>query len=305
MNDLSPIDTDGYQVYWDATALAAFRECEKKYEYSILRGLRSKDESVHLTFGKFYTEALESYYYRVTVGDSHESALADVVLLTLVKSKEWYSDHPSKNRFCLVRTIIFYLEEFEHDPAETVILSTGVPAVEVPFSFRLNDRIVLTGRLDRIVRLNGEVFISDHKTTGTSPGPHYFAQWSPNPQMSLYSIAGQIILGSPIAGVILNVAHVGAGFSRFHRGMIYRSKEQNEEWLEDLEYWLDAATRAVQRKHWKMNDTSCHKYSGCQFRGLCSRAPSVREIFINTDFEVRPWNSLTTSEDSTSLAISA
>lgn len=283
--------------YWDATALAAFRECERKYEYMMIRGLRPKAESVHLSFGKFYTEALELYYILTTNGSTHELALVDTVLQTLRKTADWHSSHPSKNRFCLIRTIIFYLMEFEHDPAETLILSDGSPAVEVPFSFQFSDEVILTGRFDRIVRLNGEIFISDHKTTGSTPGPHYFAQWSPNVQMSLYSIAGQIILDSPIAGVILNVAHIGAGFSRFHRGTIYRSKEQNEEWLRDLDYWIEASDRAKARHYWAMNDTACHKYTGCQFRELCSRAPSVRELFINTDYEVRPWNPKTTSEE--------
>ena len=41
-----------------------------------------------------------------------------------------------KTRFTLLRSVVWYLEQFENDPCETVILADGRPAVELSFRCR-------------------------------------------------------------------------------------------------------------------------------------------------------------------------
>lgn len=279
-----------YQTYWDSTSLGTLKECPRKYYYMMILGLRPKGTSMHLTFGAWLTEALEHYYKHRAKNLVHDEAMAEVALEALQKSYGWVTDDSYKNRYTLIRSIIWYLEQYRNDKAETLILQDGTPAVELSFKFQLNSDISLCGHLDRVVTFQGETYIQDHKTTKSMPGPLYYAQYNPDTQMSLYSIAGQVILGSPVRGVMLDVIQVAVGFTRFDRGFTYRTPGQNEEWIADLRHWVEDSWRMADKKYYPMNDKSCNKFLGCQYREVCSRDASVRDIFLKADYEYNPWN---------------
>ena len=48
----------------------------------------------------------------------------------MYRVEDWDTDHKYKNTFTLIRSVIRYLDQYEHDPAKTVMLSNGKPAVE-------------------------------------------------------------------------------------------------------------------------------------------------------------------------------
>lgn len=155
---------------------------------------------------------------------------------------------------------------------------------------------LLCGHLDRVVQFSDHLFVMDRKTTYTAPSAYYFNQYAPNNQMSLYTIAGQIVVGSPIKGVIIDAAQVTSGYSEFARGFTFRTPDQNEEWLADLRMWTSAMETCATTGSWPMNDNSCSMYGGCKFREVCSKSPSVRESFLRSEFDQKPenekWNPL-------------
>jgi len=123
--------------------------------------------------------------------------------------------------------------------------------------------------------------------------------------MSLYSFAGQVVLGTPVRGVIIDAAQILEDESRFGRGFTYRTPAQTQEWVQDLKYWLTLAEQYAVNNYWPMNDKSCGHYrsekddrSGCPFREICGKDPSVRETFLKTQFtkleEKDRWNPLAT-----------
>jgi hypothetical protein len=136
----------------------------------------------------------------------------------------------------------------------------------------------------------------DRKTTTTTPGSYYFDQFEPNNQMSLYTLASQVILDSPIKGVIIDAAQILVDTARFVRGFTYRTSDQLDEWLKDVEYWLNLAESYAEANYWPQNDTACDKFGGCRFRQICSKSPQVREQFLNANFtKLEPeerWNPL-------------
>jgi hypothetical protein len=208
--------------------------------------------------------------------------------------------------------VVWYLDQFENDPAKTVILNDGRPAVELSFQFDLDwgPRIsrnvpgatvteestqpyILCGHLDRVVEYMDSLFVMDRKTTTTTPSAYYFNSFEPNNQMSLYTLASKVILGSPIKGVIIDAAQVLADSSRYVRGFTYRTSDQLDEYVKDLEYWFNLAESYAEADYWPMNDTACDKYGGCRFRDICSKSPSVREQFLKSAFEKgERWNPL-------------
>lgn len=233
-----------------------------------------------------------------------------------------------KNRESLIRTVIYYLDDRRNDALKTYRLADGSAAVELSFRFELafgpehdkdavqrarmtltDEEIVeagiepqpylLCGHLDRVATdPAGDLFIEDHKTTTTTPGQYYFAGYEPNNQMSLYTTAGQVVLETPVRGVAINAVQLllEPPYNRFIRGFTFRNAEQLEEWQTDLSRWLQMAEWYAENDYWPQNDTACDKFGGCRFRNVCSKAPSVRHIYLNSDFtkleEDERWNPL-------------
>lgn len=156
---------------------------------------------------------------------------------------------------------------------------------------------ILCGHLDRVVTFNEQTMVMDHKTTLMQAGSYFFDQWSPNNQMSLYTLAGQVILNTVIKGVIIDAAQILLDKPNvFTRGFTFRTAQQTEEWVTDLKIHLHMAEQYATIGYWPQNDTACDKFGGCKFRGVCSKDPSVRERFLEADFiklpEEERWNPL-------------
>lgn len=324
------------QIAWDSTSLGLIKTCARKYQYEIIDGWQSKDESIHLRFGIEFHKALEDYDRAVALGEKHEDAIRSSVQALHARVHDWIVDQDSrvgryKNNRSILQLVIDYLDHFAHDPARTVILDNGKPAVELSFRFELDwgpetaatirmlnlddddDLISMTGgnlvetkytqpyllcgHLDRVVDFNDQLYVMDRKTCTTTPSDYYFKQFEPNNQMTLYSLAGKVVLNSPIRGVIIDAAQVLIDKpNKFVRGFTLRTPAQIEEWLTDLRITLSIAESYATEGYFPMNDTACNNYGGCRFRDVCSKDPGVRHNFLKADFVQLPpesrWNPL-------------
>lgn len=307
------------QYAWDSTSLGWLKKCPRLYRYQMVEGWRPKTSSVHLRFGILYHQGLELYDRHRAEGVGHEESLIAIVgwLLEATWDAEgpWDTGLTDKNRFTLIRSVVWYLDQFgEADPAQTVVLANGKPAVELSFKMELDwgpaaavevthrehpgyqapeeasQPYLLCGHLDRIVSFLGGTYVMDRKTTKTTISQYYFDSFEPSNQMTLYTIAAKVIFETPVRGVIIDGAQIAVGFTRFARGFTYRTDAQIEEWLADLSFWLNAAEHYATSGNWPMNDTACF---GCAFRNICSKDPSVRQNFLESDFtQEDPWNPL-------------
>jgi hypothetical protein len=289
------------QFAWDSTSLGWLKECPRKYQYSMLEGWRANSESVHLKFGLLYHTALEHYDRLKAEGTEHNLAVEKVSLEAMLNARGWRPDHPYKTLENLVRSIIWYLDEFKDDPTQTIVLQNGKPAVELSFRMELDwgptgqlgsQPYLLCGHIDRLVTFAEGTYVMDRKTTGSTPGSSYFDGFSPDNQMSLYSLASKVVYKTPVKGVIIDAAQIQVGATKFARGFTYRSDTQLAEWLDDTHYWLDQSVRYAQAGHWPQNDKSCHNFGGCVFRRVCSKSPDIREKFLQSDFHREEWNPL-------------
>lgn len=288
----SPYLPDGRQYAWNSTTLGIGKECLYKYKLAVIDGWRPKDLNDDITFGHWYAAALESYHKLHSQDPDHDECLRTIVLMTLQSTKDWKSEHKSKDRQTLIRSIVWYLEEYKDDPCKTYILKDGRAAVELTFSFDYKPDITFCGHLDRVVEFAEDFYIQDQKTTGASMGSYYFKRFTPDNQMSLYTAAGQIMWQLPVKGVMIDAAQIAVGFTRFERGFAFRTSEQTEEWLVDAEWHIHNIWQATLKNQWPQNDSACQKYGGCQFISICSKSPQVREDFLKTNFEKRPMNPL-------------
>lgn len=212
---------------------------------------------------------------------------------TAGEGKPWESDHNLKTRENLIRTIIWYVAQFEDEAITVWHTPEGKPAVEYSYTLNVEDGIAFCGHIDRLVEYADAIWVMDQKTTGSAITKKYMDGFKPNTQMSMYSFAGKAVYSAPIKGVIIDAAQVAVGFSRFERGFTTRTETELNEWYDDAMYWIAQARAAAIEQHFPMNPASCGNYGGCEFRHVCSRSPEVRPRFLAADFEQGPsWDPL-------------
>ncbi len=293
---------NGVQVVWDATSISLAEACLRKYQYRLIDGWAPKRASVHLRFGGHYATALEHYYKHIQVEgmDKHEAMRAvvrEALEATWDRTEEdqvgkaWQSDDPNKTRETLIRSIIWYLAEFEDEDIRVVSRSDGVPMVEYSFMLPVDNDIIFSGHLDRVVNYSGDNYVMDQKTAKATLSSYYFDKYDLSTQMSMYTFAGQAILSTPIKGVIIDAAQIAVGFTKFARGYTFRTEAQLSEWYNDSLFWIAQAQQATRDGYFPMNRSSCDMYGGCEFANVCKRNASVRPMFLEGDFiKGEPWN---------------
>ena len=307
-NTAFSMDLPTLQFAWDSTSMGALKRCPRYYQYAIIEGWAPRAESVHLVFGLHYHSALEFYYRQQVEGVDHESAVRAVVRRALEAtwdrklSRPWFSDHKQKNRETLLRSIVWYLDQFKHDPMTTVTLANGKPAVELTFKFTTSytamtgEPILWCGHLDRLVSYNDDFFTMDHKTTTSAVDERFFQKFSPDNQFSGYIYAGKVIYNTPLKGIVVNGVQIGVNFSRFQRQIVMRHDAVLDEWYGGLGTFFKQAEDYALANYWPMNEMSCGNYGGCAFRDVCSKPPSIRPTWLKADFTRRVWDPLVARE---------
>jgi hypothetical protein len=308
------------QLAWDSTSLGSFKLCPRRYQYEIIEGyVAPVDDNVHLKFGIEYHSALEYYDHLRSDKISHKDALHATVKFALTRtwdstlSRPWLSGNPNKNRETLIRSIIGYLDTFSDDSLETIILSNNRAAVELSFNLDLpgwiaitGESFILCGHIDRLVNFSGGVWVSDRKTTKNSLSNSYFAMYSPDNQVSLYSYAGKVIFSNETKGLIIDAAQILVSETRYQRGIVPRSDSQLEEWISDTNHYLTLAQTYAKNNYYPQNDRACGSVYvdpktdevrfGCPFRPVCGSAPEIRETLLRLNYERRVWDPLRVRE---------
>ena len=134
----------------------------------------------------------------------------------------------------------------------------------------------------------------DQKTTGSTISGYFFSQFDLSNQMTGYTLAGQAIFHAPVRGVIIDAAQIAVGFTRFERGMTYRTPAQLDEWINGTLQTIAYIRSLPLDRPWPMNLTACRNYGGCPFAAVCAADPSQRDRILRSDFtnEAAGWDPL-------------
>lgn len=296
-----PFDEDGFRFLWSPNSLGAFMKCPRYYYYTSVKSWQPTNKSVHLIFGGIYATALEHFYLHQAKGMSDLDALDAVVdealQATWIRTEDdeegtpWISGHDKKTRETLIRTIIWYIDQYvlspEGDQTEVVTLNNGKPAIELTAKLELYDDIVWHVKLDRMATYNGDIYVMDQKTTGSALSAYYFKGFALDVQMSGYAYTGKIAYNLPVKGVIIDAAHILVGGTKYGRGFVNRSEAQLDEFQHYAKYYIEQARIAHKTGYYPMNTASCMNYGGCAFHKICERSPEHRANFLAADFERR------------------
>lgn len=290
------------QFAWDNTSIGLFKTCPRKYYFSIIQGWQAKIMPPPLAFGIHFHRIIQLWHELLTAHEfPKEEALLRCVRLAGLLGEKLPSGDNTRGKEQLVRSIVWYLEQFWDDPAKTIILSDGSPAVE--YSFRLpffdyeGKQVLLCGHIDRFARWQGKALSGDYKTTKYALDTRYFQKFKPHTQFPLYTSVVHILAAETqdipaTDGILLDAVQLGVNFNRYHRHIISFSLEECEEYIKGLTYWIKRGMDACADGYFPANEESCDKYGGCAFREICSKAPAMRQHYLRGHFVQRTWDPL-------------
>lgn len=292
---------NGVQFAWDSTSIGLWKNCPRKYYYSIVMGYEPRVTAPPLAFGIAVHSVMEHWHKQIASGIDKQTALISAVRLAGLLGERLPAGDTSRTKETLVRTIIWFFDQYWDDKTITLREPSGKPIVEyhfqLPFMEYLGNEVFICGHIDRMVKWQGQVYIADYKTTKYTLDQRFFNQFKPGTQMPLYLTACHIISNTfadlpPAHGVIIDGIQLGVNFSRFGRGIVPFSLEEINEYIIDLKYWITQAMDACKANYFPQNTESCQKFSGCQYQEICSKSPARRQVFLDGNYVRRVWSPL-------------
>jgi hypothetical protein len=150
--------------------------------------------------------------------------------------------------------------------------------------------LVLAGRFDAVVEFAGGIYPNDEKTT-SSLGSSWSKQWEMRGQFVGYCWALRE-LGIPPAGMIVSGISILKTKYEQQRAIIPTPNWKIDAWFADTMGEIEEAigrykAGAPIRKNWS---EACNAYGACPYKQLCSVEDP--QVWIDTYYEVRPWNPL-------------
>ena len=279
--DLPFFDSDGRQVVFSKSSLDALQKCKRYYFYTMLQGWKARHQSVDLVFGGLLASAVELYYTRREVEDSHE-ALITVVHEVLKASYGLpvFQTERLKTRRALIAALVQYFDTYAE------IDEPHIHKLEAPIVLPITDDITFVTRLDIVKNMEDEYQVLDQKTTKSSLSTAYFDNYTPDNQMSLQIYAGRTYFSKPVRNVIVDAVSIQKTQITFLRGVVSRTTKQLEDWASGIVQEIYDVWRRDPKDEsaWPQNPTACGYFRGCEFRDVCSQDPALRPAYLKKGF---------------------
>ena len=291
-----------FQHSWDSVSLAALKTCPRYYQYKIIEGWNLWPMPSPLQFGIGFHTLQETYHKLRAHGIDQELALLRCVRLAGLLGEQLPLGRTERTKETLIRSFVWYMEQFKNDPATTALKKDGSAAVEFSFTLPVAEldgqEIYLCGHLDRVVQFQNETFICDYKTTKGQMNERFLSGFKPSTQISGYATAGYILSTQPNTvfpsvpkGVIIDGVELGVNYNRFQRFILRFTQLELNEWLKDFITTVKVKARGyAEAGHWPMEETSCSLYGKCEYHEVCSRNPAERERVLEKNFRKSVWD---------------
>ncbi|MBX3387190.1 MAG: PD-(D/E)XK nuclease family protein [Phycisphaeraceae bacterium] len=183
------------------SALNTFRNCPRKYHLRYVEGLRRPERPEALAFGSVIHSALEAWYR--LVGDPARLLKVQDLIEAAFPLRD--ADPAVRHHWHLARAMFEgYAARYPSEPFEIVEIEKEFTAeIRNPDTGRESQTFVIGGKADGIVRMDGELYLLEHKTASSITSDYLDRLWT-DTQIALYSHYLRE-LGYPIVGVLYNV----------------------------------------------------------------------------------------------------
>lgn len=282
---------DGEQIVWDVSSLKKFQKCPRRYYLTQIEGWRPKIRDVAPNWGTAVHDSLELYDKLRLDGMEYEEAVMQTVEYML--SNPWYLQNPeigeeaSDNRRTLwtaIRAIVWYTTQYRDDVLKTATMPNGDAALEIRFELPVEGtKYRLSGRIDKIVWKDNDLFLLDRKTTKSTLSSWYFNDFETDIQMTAYLWAAKQ-MGVDASGFLIEGIQAAVDFNRIQRASILKSDAQIEEFEKELRLTMQEAENCHKEGFWRTG-AGCAGYAGCDMHGICGKPPSLRKYYLEEYYQ--------------------
>lgn len=273
----------------DATALADWMLCSEYFRSRHRLGLvKERAEESAADAGAAWHEALRTWFSNVAsvadgAAESVPLSLADSTLAALIAAwgeEPLFVGAPPKRPRGLYEALLrVYMQKWPRE-ADAFEVVRNEEWREGTLSTKPGTPFRYGGRVDRLIRLDGHIYVMDAKTTSSNLSEAYFAQYALSPQMVGY-VALELVNGQACEGVYIDAVHVDTRSQKAkpehcqRYGPIRYRDDQLSEWARNTEWKLRQiealeAERGLEQR-WPQNPASCFKWQrACMFWERCA-----------------------------------
>jgi hypothetical protein len=270
--------------------LSSYKDCPRKYYLRHILNWRSAGTSLPLTFGLAWHAAMDVVW-------QHAKQLSERELpeYALAKFLETWEEQGLNAQLgleeiekMLPRTPSVALEMLRAyvNTRGRMLQEAEVLAVEQPFAVPLPSMLDVwyVGKLDKIVRYNGQLLVLEHKTTTAYKKDGgfqtaYVEGWFSDSQVKGYQFGGALFFPG-LKQVWVDAALV---HKQVHNAFRFVPVEHGapllQEWIDDTRDWIGRVQRDYARGYFPKNENSCMgKFGACPYLDICRTTPKPQDL---------------------------
>jgi len=267
--------------------LQDFRQCQKFFYWRYVERLETRHPSPKMIYGLNIHEGLARFYKDMRDGLPVHERVNNAIETFKKEMKDSRLDYLYDETYeeDMNRGIEMFRQYGLQYPTQT----WKVLEVERLLELDIPQIGKFTGRIDMAARIDGRVYIVDHKTTGwalaslsktllaSDQATGYMLLWNKNfPDLAAH-------------GVIFNVIRQYKGSTDFKHVVTIKTEEDLERFELDAQDTISDIHRKMTnpKARWCMNTKSCYLYNrACTYMDLCNGAnfePLIGTVFLRKD----------------------
>jgi hypothetical protein len=256
----------------DNTALEQYMACPAKYQMAMVQHRRKRGgPPPALAYGTAWHAVMETHYK--TGGDEWAAKNAG--------AEAWVQHSKPDDHRTLPRLLLEYDRYRERWGAHPEL--EGAQTVGFPESPVIEQTVnaiwpgalhPYAGKIDRLIELNGQIYVEDHKTASRRDD-YFFSQFELDNQMLGYAWLAWQLTGRWIAGVRINAHFIRKkeypAHETFEREIVPFSAARLNDWAENYNPWVRRIEESYTTNVWPRNFKACvTKYGMCPTRAFAS-----------------------------------
>ena len=287
----------------DNSKRSTWKECKRKYYYNYVRHIETLFGSSALRYGTVWHAGQEAYYKHVMENGWKKDG--EALRAAAVAMKEsWEFESRGKQFYVDYRTLenglsalVQYLGHYAFDEGFIEVLQVESefrlemgPTSEEKKMFPFLQPFHFTGKRDLKVRMDGRIWIYEHKTTGNAIDDQV-RKLHRSAQVMGYFFSEDVLLkdDDKPEGVLVSIHHLSSRKSKvtnqygatkidFRRVPQIFNRNDIAQWKLSF---FDAAQEiqiATENKCFPMNHDSCFNYGSCPYLDLCETIHSIEDL---------------------------
>lgn len=270
---------DKTSTFRDNTMLGSYKECPRRFQLRHVLGWRSEGTSLPLSFGLSWHESMDQvwqYAKKLPQRELHE--LASLKFLESWEEQGLPTQLTVEDIEKLSPRTPLVASEMLHKYIESrwkMLQEAELIACEQPFAVPIPESTAwYVGRLDKVVRYNGQVLVVEHKTTTEYKKDGgfktaYVEGWYSDSQVKGYQYGGGLFFGTEQVWVDAALVHKSV-HDKFRLVPVAHQHPLLLEWLGDTRDWNNRIERDLARSYFPKNENSCYgKFGACPFLDIC------------------------------------